>query len=67
LTQLDRNQNGAASLQHKLVSSQIGLRANLVASQFETGFDSRCRENQKIKRGFRRRNPPRSPEKEEKK
>jgi hypothetical protein len=40
-----------AEFKSNLDSSQFGLRANLVASQFESGLDSGPRENRMIKRG----------------
>jgi hypothetical protein len=46
-----RFQGESAEFKSKLDSSQFGLRANLVASQFESGLDSGPRENRMIKRG----------------
>jgi hypothetical protein len=50
-TLTDRLQSEFAAFASNLDSSQFGLRANLVASQFESGLDSGSGENRMIKRG----------------
>jgi hypothetical protein len=63
-TQAGRQERELAPFAAKLAASQIALRANLVANQFESGLDSAFNENWDIKQGCHKRKYERLPEKE---